>query len=136
MTSSVRRRPRDAGTSGLSGSTAGDGAVMLLTRASPRLASPRRRSRGPRGGRVQRAGRDAVGGRQRAYPARAGRPLARGDRRRARADRRRARLDRRDARRVLLSRGHLGLVLLELGLVRVFLGDPVLLGQVRGTALT
>src|ERR1700722_2309772 len=35
MISSVRRLPPGTGTSGFSGSTAGDGAVMLLTGASP-----------------------------------------------------------------------------------------------------
>src|SRR5580658_7232364 len=35
MISSVRRRPRAAGASGPAGSTAGDGAVMLLTGLSP-----------------------------------------------------------------------------------------------------
>src|SRR5580658_8639611 len=130
MISSVRRRPRAAETSGYSGSTAGDGAVMLLTGASRRVARPRPRSRGPRRGRRQRARRDAERRRRRAHSARAGRPLSRGERPRARAGRSRAELGGAALGVLVLGRGHLGLV----GGVRVVLGDPVLLRDVGAAA--
>src|SRR5579863_8344073 len=131
MTSSVRRRPRDAGTSGPSGWSTGAGAVMLLTAASRRLAGPCPRSRGPRRGRIQRAGRDAVDRRQRARPARAGRLLARAERPRTGVGYWRPRVGGGAASGMLpLVRGHPGPVLV----VGVFPEDPVLLRRVRGAA--
>src|SRR6202044_3317272 len=50
---------RGSGIRGPSGSTTGDGAVMLLTGTSPRPGGPSSRSSRPRGGRRQGTGRDA-----------------------------------------------------------------------------
>src|SRR5271166_4038330 len=131
MISSVRRLPRTAGTSGWSGSTTGDGAVMLLTGTSWRLAGPRPRSRGPRGGRRQCAGRDAEHLRGRAHSAGAGRPLAGGERAGAGVGRLGAEVGGAAGGVFLLGRGHLGLV----RAVRVLLGDPELLHRVLSPAL-
>src|SRR6516164_9301816 len=115
MISSVRRLPRITGTSGWSGSAAGDGAVMLLTGASWVLVSPFPSSRASRASRRQSTGRDAELLRRRARRSGACRLRARLGRRRAEAG---------DAGRRLLplGLGHLSLVP-GVGVVR---GHPVL----------